>query len=397
MPLARPRPGVGAVQTRSRSHQRLHPPPPPILQPPTRGQPSPFACGAPATWPRVVVPRAAACASDLQGSPAEVQASGTGRPRRRQVPGLGRAPLPSQSPGSGRGCTGATRSAHLPADELSHTWGIFPGWGVNGTVPVVLGPHLVPTAQGCRLGSCPLRPFTPLPLSWGPGPRAHTHSLPGPSAHTRVPIKLAPPREGDFAAALGSAGEGTPLSPPHTLEKQPLPPGSPPEPPSPASCPCSGLKHLEEGSLTPHPACGVGAAPSLPCFLASAICCGHSPAQGHLNHFRSSCYYNVLLAPEGDSQGSALGPCPCTAGGSVQRLESSLSFRSRWDFGEEGTDGGLRRPGAEFCSRAMGPSGPLHLPIWAWPRASGRALVAVMLRGGRVLFPRLAASGPGTK
>ena len=68
--------------------------------------------------------------------------------------------------------------------------------------------------------------------------------------------------------------------------------------------------HLEEGSLT-LPSGMWGGSSTFPSLLLGllGICCGHGPAQGHLICFKPSCYYNVLLARGGDSQGCASGPC----------------------------------------------------------------------------------------
>lgn len=84
------------------------------------------------------------------------------------------------------------------------------------------------------------------------------------------------------------------------------------------------------------------------------------------------------------------------------RSWSSLSFYSRWDAGED-TAGGLRRPDGQVSFPVpRGPSGPLCLPICdpgpimaTW--ASWGALEAVKLRSDKLLFPHLAASGPGIK
>lgn len=162
----------------------------------------------------------------------------------------------------------------------------------------------------------------------------------------------ASPEKWVSTAALGTAGDGPPFSPPHSFGGVPLPsklcalqalvegtlpPGSllgtpSPESASLASCPCSGLMHLEEGVLT-LPSCLWGvAAPALPCFLASPASTVTMASSGLSEPHKILLLLKCSAGAGGDSQGRASGPA--LAGESARRPESSLSCHSRWDSRE---------------------------------------------------------------
>lgn len=162
----------------------------------------------------------------------------------------------------------------------------------------------------------------------------------------------ASPEKWASTAALGPAGNGPPFSPPHSLGGAPppselcalqalvkgtLPPGSLPGTPSPesaslASCPCSGLMHVEDGVLILSSCLWNVAAPALPCFLASPASAVTMASSGLSEPHKILLLLKCSAGAGGDSQGHASGPAP--AGESARRPDSSLSCHFRWDSRE---------------------------------------------------------------